>query len=67
MSNILGIYENNLIIYDWGQIAIWDMRTIQLVEKFDFPNGNNGGAVMFSEGKLYGGDSNSLYCCDFFN
>jgi len=41
------------------------MKTMQLIEKFDFPHGDNGGAIMFAEGKLYGGDKNNLYCCDF--
>jgi len=65
MSDILGIYENKLFLYDWGQITLWDIRTMQLIEKFDFPNGDNGGAVMLAGSKLYGGDRHDLYCYDF--
>ena len=65
MAKILGIFDNKLILYDWGQIALWNIQAMQLIEKFDFPHGDNGGAIMFAEGKLYGGDKSSLYCCDF--
>jgi len=65
MASILGIHGTNLILYDWGQIAVWDMQKMRLIEKFDFPNGSNGGAVLFAGGILYGGDYHSLYCRDF--
>ena len=61
MSNLLGIYNNCLVVADSGNISFWDTDGLKLREKFPFKSGWNNSGVRLFGNVLYGSDYNSIY------
>lgn len=60
MVRILGILDNNIVVADGG-ISLWDVNTLELTDRFDFPTGHfNKGAVLHGN-TVIGSDYKSLY------
>ena len=60
MARIIGIYSDNIVVADSGEIALWDTQTLQPRGRFAFPCSFNKG-VMLHGNTLYGSDYNSVY------
>ena len=62
MTRILGFYNDSLVIADGG-ISLWDMPTLELHNRFDFPTGHFNKGVLLHDDLLIGSDYQSLYWC----
>ncbi|MCL1859725.1 MAG: hypothetical protein FWF92_10910 [Oscillospiraceae bacterium] len=61
MASVIGIYKDNLLIADSGQISLWDAETLQPRGKFNFPTGDYNKGVVLYENRLFGSDYHSIY------
>jgi len=62
MTKILGFHNDSLVIADGG-ISLWDKRTLELQNRFDFPTGHFNKGVLLHGGLLIGSDYHSIYRC----
>ena len=62
MTRILGFYNDSLVIADWG-ISLWDKRTLELQNRFEFPTGHFNKGVLLHDDLLIGSDYQGIYCC----
>ena len=61
MTRILGIYNDVLVIAEWSEIALWDIKTLQPLKRFRFPtNDFNMGAILGGN-TLFGSDHHGIY------
>ena len=60
MTRILGVYNDSLIIADGG-ISLWDKRSLELQNRFDFPTGHFNKGVLLYNNMLIGSDYESIY------
>ena len=61
LANFIGIYNDNILIADFGKITLWDAETLHPREKYFFPTGDYNKGVMLYKNKLYGSDYHSIY------
>ena len=64
LAGIVGIYKDNLIVADFGNISLWDAETLQPREKFAFPTGDYNKGVILCKNKLYDSDYHSIYSAE---
>jgi outer membrane protein assembly factor BamB len=62
MTKILGIYNDLLVIADGG-ISLWDIHTLQLVNRFTFPMGQFNKGVILHGNAIFGSDYLRVYSC----
>ena len=60
MTRIIGVHNDSLIIADGG-ISLWDMRSLELQNRFDFPTGHFNKGVLLYSNILIGSDYESIY------
>ena len=67
-AQILGVHGGAFVAVELKRIALLDIQTLQLHERFDFPTGYRflRYAVLHGD-KLYGSDEHGIYCCDLIN
>jgi len=61
MARILGTYENDLVVFDSGQISLWDAASLQKRARFEFPAGAYGKGAALHGDRLYGSDFQNVY------
>ena len=62
MTKILGIHNDLLIIADGG-LSLWDIQTMKLYDRFDFPTGHFNKGIHLHDNVLIGSDFQSVYSC----
>jgi len=62
MTRILGFHNNSLVVADGG-ISLWDKKTLELQNRFDFPTGHFNKGVLLHDDFLVGSDYQSIYRC----
>jgi len=60
MTRILGVHNDSLVIADGG-ISLWDIRSLELQNRFDFPTGHFNKGVLLYNNMLIGSDYESIY------
>jgi outer membrane protein assembly factor BamB len=64
MAQILGIYNDGLIVADSNKVSVWDIHTLQHRDIFAFPTGHFNKGALLAGGRLFGSDFNSVYSAD---
>ena len=67
-AKIIGIYGKTLVVVELKNIALFDVETLQLRERFQFPTGfRYMRYAVLSGNKIYGSDEHGIYCFSLKN
>jgi len=60
---LYGVWNDALVVADWGGVSLWDAQTLEKRESFKFPTGDYNGGVLLAGNVLYGSDKTGVYQC----